>query len=150
MTEYALDAIKYKNKGIMLDTGHLMNTNTSITDEEGGVRYIQEQIEKHGSLAKYVRGMHLQQSLSGAYVKASTGSMPADFPKDYLEQFAVSYSHILKIDRHEPWHCEKIAGVIERLRPEYLVHEFPSRGREGREEAVRVQTETLKRGKLFR
>ena len=48
-------------------------------------------LNRHGSLATWVRGVHLHQSLSGAYVKARTGLLPAGLPEDYGERFGVSY-----------------------------------------------------------
>ena len=34
-----LEKVNYENKGFMLDTGHLMNTNHYIENEEFGVKY---------------------------------------------------------------------------------------------------------------
>lgn len=37
------EKIKHKNVGIMLDTGHLMNTNPELQTEEDGIEYILKQ-----------------------------------------------------------------------------------------------------------
>ena len=34
LVRYFIENIEYKNKGIMLDTGHLLNTNLDINNEE--------------------------------------------------------------------------------------------------------------------
>ena len=47
ITKRLLDQITYPNKGIMLDTGHLLHTNTEIRTQEEGVTYINELLDKH-------------------------------------------------------------------------------------------------------
>lgn len=125
-TSRLLDGISYVRKGIMLDTGHLMNTNTSISSELDGVAYIHEMLELHGELSGMVRGIHLHQSISGGYVQTHTGFLPADLSDDYIERFSLNYSHIQKIDRHEPWTIPEIRSVIEKISPRYLTHELPA------------------------
>lgn len=121
-TQYLLDNIDYKNKGIMLDTGHLMNTDPSIDSEEEGIDYILDCLKKHGEYSRYIKGIHLNKSLSGEYVRRSIG---ANAPQgDYFESFMKSYDHILQIDRHEPFDNPKIQSVVEKIRPKYLVHEL--------------------------
>lgn len=144
-TQYLLEHITYQNKGIMLDTGHLMNANTKLRTEAEGIAYIHEMLDAHGDLAQYIRGIHLHQSLSGAYVEANKGKLPK-LSGDYIEQFGQSYAHILKIDQHEPWTDASIASVIERIQPEFLTHELSSRNRADRERAVSIQRETLRKG----
>ena len=102
-TEYLLKNIDYPRVGIMLDTGHLMSTNQRIRGQKQGIAYILEMIEKHGSLAERIQGLHFHQSLSGAYCRKNVGEVPPDFPEEYFAAFAVSYGHIQQIDRHHPW-----------------------------------------------
>ena len=51
-TEYLLSHINYPRVGIMLDTGHLMNTNWKLKSQWDGVKYILSMIEKHGELSR--------------------------------------------------------------------------------------------------
>ena len=74
----------------MLDTGHLMSTNWRIASQKQGIAYILEMIEKHGSLAEKIRGLHFHQSLSGAYCRKNVSDVPADFPEEYFA--AAGYS----------------------------------------------------------
>ena len=90
LTRRLLDGIQYENKGIMLDTGHLMNANLELRTQEEGADWVSRMLEEHGGLGSMVRGIHLHQSLSGAYVKAHTGSLPDPWPVDYAEQFCQS------------------------------------------------------------
>ena len=123
-----------------------MNACTGLKSEAEGADYIRRMLNRHGSLATWVRGVHLHQSLSGAYVKAHTGLLPAGLPEDYGERFGVSYQHILQIDQHRPWTDPAILPVLEQIGPRYLTHELSSRGRVARAEAVGAQTRLLRRG----
>ena len=143
MTERLLNAIHPSDKGILLDTGHLMNTNPALGSQREGVEYILQMLNRHGSLARCIRGVHLHQSLSGAYVRSHTGSLPIHLAEDYLTRFGESYAHILRIDRHEPWTESCVREVVERINPEFLTHELSSRDRAARESAVRVQRQAL-------
>jgi len=146
MTARLLSLIRCPKKGIMLDTGHLMNTDLFLMSEAQGVRYIHRMLDRHGELAKWIRGIHLHQSLSGAYVQENIGRLPAGLPRDFLPRFGESYSHILRIDRHRPWTEPRIRSVIERIQPDFLTHELYAVNRAEREGAVRRQTQTLRRG----
>ena len=147
-TARLLEGIRCPNKGIMLDTGHLMNANTALRTQEEGAAYILEMLERHGSLAGAIQGVHLHQSLSGAYVEAHTGALPAGLPEDYLARFGESYSHVLHIDQHRPWTSPAILPVVEQISPRWLTHEISSRDRGARAEAVAEQTKLLRRGGL--
>lgn len=143
LTEHLLDAIHTCKKGILLDTGHLMNTNLSLRTQREGAAYILQMLDRHGSLCDSIRGVHLHQSLSGAYVRAHTGALPENCSPDYLTRFGDSYGHILKIDRHEPWTAPCVREVVDRISPEFLIHELTSRNRADRERAVRTQRAAL-------
>lgn len=145
-TARLLEGIHFPKKGVLLDTGHLMNTNTELKSEAEGAEYIRRMLERHGSLAAWVRGVHLHQSLSGTYVKAHTGWLPDGLPEDYAARFGVSYQHILRIDRHQPWSDPAILPVLEQIAPRYLTHELSSRGRTERANAISAQMRLLRQG----
>ena len=144
-TEYLLERIDYPRVGIMLDTGHLMSTNQRIRSQKQGIAYILEMIEKHGSLAERIQGLHFHQSLSGAYCRKNVGEVPPDFPEEYFAAFAVSYGHIQQIDRHRPWTEPRCAAIIHRAAPKYLTHELSSGYPGGQLGAVNRQLATLRR-----
>ena len=144
-TEYLLSGIKYPRTGIMLDTGHLMNTNTAIRTQADGVKYILDMVRKHGELSDRILGIHFHQSLSGTYVRRNTGKMP-DLPGDYFEAFAVNYAHIQRIDRHRPWTDPACASILEEIMPQYLTHELSSGPRRPQLTAVRRQLRTIRKG----
>lgn len=145
LTERLLDGIRSRRTGIMLDTGHLLNTHPPLRTETEGVSYIHKMLDRHGSLCGYIRGLHFHQSLSGAYVQAHTGAVPGDLPRDYMERFGVSYGHILQIDRHQPWTVPEAASIVERLEPDYLTHELSAAGPTERRAAVLRQQRALRK-----
>ena len=145
-TEYLLERIDYPRVGIMLDTGHLMSTNQRIGSQKQGIAYILEMLEKHGSLAESVEGLHFHQSLSGAYVRRNTGRLPEDFPTDYFEAFFREYPHIESIDRHRPWTDPGCVALLDQVQPLYLTHELSSGPRRPLLAAAKRQLNTIKKG----
>lgn len=141
-TKLLLDNVHYKNKGIMLDTGHLFCTNLDIKTEDEGAYYVLKKIREHETMLEYVKGIHLHQSVSGEYTMEHTGCLP-ELPKDYFERFSYAYGHILNIDRHEPFHTKKAREIIEAAKPEYLVHELSGSTKEIREERLKIQKNAL-------
>lgn len=147
-TARLLDGIVYSRKGILLDTGHLMNCNTVIASEAEGLKYIHEMLDLHGELAHAIKGIHLHQSVSGAYVRAWGGKLPAWESDDYNARFGQSYGHILQIDRHEPWTNAGVAALIERIQPLYLTHELSAPSFAEKCKAIGVQRDAMQRGGL--
>ncbi len=144
-TEYLLSRINYPRVGIMLDTGHLLNTNWRIASQKQGIAYILSMIEKHGPLAERIKGLHFHQSLSGAYCRKNVSDVPADFPEEYFAAFAASYGHIQRIDRHRPWTEPGCAAIIDRAQPNYLTHELSSGYPGGQLGALKRQITTLRK-----
>ena len=143
LTGRLLDRVKYPKKGLMLDTGHLMNANRALTSQAEGVEYIHRMLDAHGGLCRYIRGLHFHQSLSGAYVRTYTGAVPSSLPRDCVERYAANYRHIQRIDRHQPWTVPEAASIVERLRPDYLTHELAAEGPAARREATLRQRRAL-------
>ena len=141
-TAYLLDAVRYPRKGIMLDTGHLLNTNPDLHSEGEGVAYIHSILDAHGDLCRYIRGFHFNRSLSGDYVHAHTGMLPP-LPQEYMERFAVGYQHVLRIDQHRPWTNLTVRSLVERVQPAYLTHELSAANRTARYRAVERQMHLL-------
>ena len=143
LTGRLLDRVDYPKKGLMLDTGHLMNANRDLTTQKEGVDYIHRMLDAHGGLCRYIRGLHFHQSLSGAYVRDHTGAVPPGLPRDSVEQYGVNYRHIQKIDRHQPWTVPEAASIVERLQPDYLTHELAADSPAARREATLRQRRAL-------
>ena len=64
-----LEQVNCAETGFMLDTGHLMNTNFDLSSEADGAAYVEKIYRDLGEIGNYVYGVHLHQSISGAYTK---------------------------------------------------------------------------------
>jgi sugar phosphate isomerase/epimerase len=146
LTDYILSRIEYPRVGIMLDTGHLMNANTAIRTQADGIQWVLQNIGKHGALAKRIKGLHFHQSVSGAYVRSHTGSVPEEFTGDYFHDFAFCYPHIQAIDRHLPWTDPACVRILDAVQPEYLTHELSSRPNRPLLGSVKRQLGTIRKG----
>lgn len=142
VTRELMDSIHYPGKGIMLDTGHLLSTNTALRTQEEGVGYIHSVLDDMGDLCRYIRGIHLHQSLSGEYVESVVGDPPA-LRGTYWERLSQVYSHILKIDRHKPFTAPGVAELIRRIDPDFLTYELISRSREEHEAMLTEQLRAI-------
>lgn len=145
-TEYLLSRIEYPRVGIMLDTGHLMNTNPKLRTQAQGIEYILDMIRLHGKLKSRILGLHFHQSLSGAYVRKNTGRLPENFPTDYFEAFFREYPHIESIDRHRPWTDPRCVRILDEVCPRYLTHELSSGPNRPQLGAVKRQLNTIRKG----
>lgn len=140
-TKYIMEKIKYKNKGIVLDTGHLLNTNVEIKNEKEASLYILEKLEEHRDIKEYIKAIHLNKSLSGEYVKKT-------IPKDiklkgkFFDRFQESYKHILNIDTHSPFEEKYIKEVIKEIKPLYIVHELSGK-KDTKLQKLKIQKEAM-------
>ena len=142
MTARLLAGIHYPQKGIMLDTGHLMHTNWDLQRENEAVDYIHRMLDEHGSLCGYIKGVHLQQSLTGDYFKKTFGPAPA-VTGDFWDWHNDAMYHVYAQDNHQPWHTPRIRSLIRRIHPNYLTHEVMAWDRKALQNALAVQKKAL-------
>ncbi len=145
LTKRLLEGIRYDKKGIMLDVGHLMHTNLELRNGHEACAYIRAMLASHGDLVKYIRGVHLHQSLTGDYVKEWM-KQPLVIKEDFYERFAQAYEHVFKIDKHQPMLWEETKLLIQAIAPQYLVYEFYAKDRQQREAYLRKQAELFQKG----
>ncbi len=119
LTALLLDHVKHPKVGIMLDIGHLMNTNPELKTQDDGIEYVMKIIEALGEYKGYIHGIHLHHSLSGEYIKQSRGT---SIPHDNI--MAETMSHVLKIDEHLPFTSPALKRILNLVQPQYVVHEF--------------------------
>ena len=148
VTRRLLDGIEYANKGIMLDTGHLLSTNIDLRDQKQAADYICRMYDEHADLGEYVRGLHLHKSLSGEFVKNWGYKIPEDLAGSYWDKYSRAYRHVVNIDRHEPWDDAVVGQMVRHLNPEWINHELSAWPREPHMQALRTQRDALRRGGL--
>ena len=142
ITKRLLDGISYPNKGILLDTGHLMHTNTMLGTQEEGIKYIHKMLDEHGHLADNIRGVHLHQSLTGEYAEKKMANPPS-LKSSFKERNLQSFCHALNVDKHEPFTCAGVRELIERIAPEYLTLEFLSQDASNLREKLLLQQQYI-------
>lgn len=120
-----MEQIHYEKKGIMLDTGHLLHTNRNLRTQEQALSYIHEILDKNKGLCKYIKGIHLQQSLTGTYVEEYL-KKKIELSLSYEEKLMLLYPHIFQIDQHKPFTANGVKNLIERIHPQYLTYELIS------------------------
>ena len=143
VTHRLIEGIKYQNKGFMLDISHIMNTNLELQSEDEAVEYILRKLTDMGSLAGLIKGIHLNSSLTGAYVKSQFNNDSILLEKDFYKRYFDSYTHVLKIDRHVPFESASIKKVLEFVNPEFLVYEFLTDNINLLEQYVKAQNKVL-------
>lgn len=117
---YFFEKLKHNNVGIMLDTGHLMNTNINLTSELEASIFIKDIVNNLGSFASLIKGVHLNCSLSGQYQKKFIEQQFkfCEFDKHRL------WEHITKIDKHEIFQTKAPSFLIDYIQSQYVVHEL--------------------------
>ncbi|WP_378954907.1 sugar phosphate isomerase/epimerase family protein [Pelosinus sp. sgz500959] len=132
-----LDHVKHSNVGIMLDVGHLMNTNPELKTEGEGVDYILSVLHSLGDYRRYVRGVHLHKSLSGEYRRESLCKQVEKYDMGEI------MNHVLNIDQHQPFSTSEVQRLIHEIKPEFLVHEFMYSSIEEWSEKIKMQKAAL-------
>ena len=121
LTYKLLEKVQYPSTGVMLDIGHLLNTNTALRTIDEGVDFVHKVLDMYSDLS-FIKGIHLHQSLSGEYAKELILSwVPPD--GSYNERRIAVIPQVFKIDTHKPFASERVNELIGRIKPEYLVLE---------------------------
>ena len=135
-----LEKVNYPATGFMLDTGHLMNTNFDLSSEADGAAYVEKIYRNLGEIGKRVYGLHLHQSISGAYTKEMMRRHAGEHePLDWREAMA----YVLQVDLHRPFQTEAARRIVDTVQPEYLVHEFLQHSRSDAENKLLTQRRAL-------
>lgn len=144
MTARLLEGVRYPNKGIMLDTGHLMHTNPFLRTQREYLAYIHEMLDRHGALCKEIRGVHLNQSLTGALMRRYMREPPEMLPT-YAGRCGQIFEYVFQVDVHRPFTCPGVRELIERIAPEYLTFEFISNDEKEHRRMLKAQKRALER-----
>lgn len=136
ITKRLIDGVNYTKKGLMLDTGHLMNANQELKTSKEALQYIRTVVNEHSSIKEYIKGIHLNQSLSGERAKSMSYN-EVELKQDYWDRMYQVYEYIFQLDEHKPFVCEGIKEFIEELKPQYITYEFITRNREEHEEYLK-------------
>lgn len=144
-TQAFLEKIDYPKKGFMLDIGHLMITNPELRSLEEAGEYILETLHKNKGLLSHIRGIHLNQALTGEYIQRDHGEKLSELQACdcYWDMLGHARKHIGQIDKHTPFDHEIICEIIKLVDPEYLVYEFLPSDLETLTKMIHIQHQTL-------
>ena len=143
ITKKMMDLINYPKKGIMLDTGHLMHLNNDLSNQEEAVSYILKILDQHKNLISYIKGIHLHQSITGKYVKDCL-SNPIKLSGNYIDKMNSVMMYIYQIDTHKAFETVSAKKIIEKVKPEYLTHEFISSSLDEHYNLLKTQINAIK------
>ena len=116
--KFFFERIERKNVGIMLDTGHLMNTNPRLRTEAEAADFVCRTVDKLGPYAELIKGVHLSCSLSGKYLRSFERKVPANLNAEAI------WRHIAAIDQHKPFTTTAAKQILQCVQPQYVNHEL--------------------------
>lgn len=137
ITRRLLEQVKYPRKGIMLDIGHLLHTNTALRTEEDAVKYLREVLGRYEDLS-IIRGVHYHQTLEGAFVE-EIKKHPEVLKGSYRDKCGDIMEYVYHLDHHNPFLNEEAAALMKELNPEWLVFEFLAESHAQQEEWLDAQ-----------
>ncbi|MCI8854487.1 MAG: TIM barrel protein [Lachnospiraceae bacterium] len=143
VTRLLLDGVNYEKKGLMLDTGHFLHTNHKLRTQREALAYLHAMLDDHEELIPYIRGIHLQQSLTGGYVERWLSQPPA-LETDPEKRFCQVFTHIFAIDKHEPFTDPEVKNLVLRIAPNYVTYEYITRDRAEHAQFLEKGTRALK------
>lgn len=143
ITERLLAQVQYPRKGIMLDTGHFMNSNIYLQTPADALRYLHQMLDAHEALLPMIRGIHLNQSLSGDYMRdyLKHPLTPKSDPEELATQ---TFLHIFQVDQHRPFTAPGVRELVSRIDPDYVTLEYITRSREEHAQFLKAGTDALK------
>ena len=161
MTYLLLKSIHYQKKGLMLDTGHFLHTNHKLRTQAEALLSLNQMLDEHEAyfhsartgadgedFLAWIHGIHLQQSLTGAYVEDWI-THPHILSDDPMEQINQLFTHIFAIDKHRPFTAPGVRELVERIQPEYVTLEYITESREQLAEYLSQGMAALKNEKIF-
>ncbi len=128
--EQLAEQLHFDNWAFVLDTGHLLNTCPTLTDEAQAIGYVLATIERLPTdIRARIECVHLNLSLSGHYQQAALlEGLPAGFAAmDTPAQYHCARLHAAQIDQHVAFSSPRCGDILAALKPRFVTHEFLSR-----------------------
>ena len=126
-TEYLLSRIQYPKVGIMLDTGRLLSTCWGTKNQSEAIRYIHSMLDKHGELSRSILGLHFSYLPTLGWTrekrKEPQRTRQEYHPPYWTPELALRL-RVKWLDRHTCWSNPECVSLIDRIKPQYLVHVF--------------------------
>ncbi|WP_456430957.1 hypothetical protein [Thermosulfuriphilus sp.] len=141
--------IPQKLLGIMLDTGHLLNTKGGFTDEKEAIFWLLGLLKRLAPETKaLIRGIHLHLSLSPSELwrpdKAGLKKLLA--LKDPLKRYQLARKRVALLDQHRAFSHQATTKILDLVNPDYIVHELRYNHKEELYQGLSRQIIALKGG----
>lgn len=140
IAEKLLRGVRHRRTGFMLDVGHLLHTEESLSDEKEAADYVLRVYRRLGSLGEFVKGIHLHQSLTGDFVR-QTAERYQEASGPLSPEACMDY--VLTVDAHLPFRTEAARRIVETVCPDYLVHEFMPESLDDWRQKLYIQRKSL-------
>jgi sugar phosphate isomerase/epimerase len=151
LAEWLVAELRFANWAFVLDTGHLINTDPVIADEDAAVDLVLARLARLSPRVRArIEGLHLNLSLSGAYQrKSQAAGIPAGFDAlPFAERYTLARDHVAEIDQHRPFTTSRCREIIDAVRPAVVTHELLMRTRAELERNLTVQYRALDGARL--
>lgn len=146
LADRLVSELRFANWAFVLDTGHLINTDSAVADEDAAVDLVLARLAQlTPRVRERIEGLHLNLSLSGAYQRAAhAAGLPAGFAAmPFAERYTVARDHVAEIDQHRPFTTPRCRAIIDALRPAVVTHELLMRTRAELEQSLTAQYRAL-------
>ncbi|RLA96578.1 MAG: sugar phosphate isomerase/epimerase [Deltaproteobacteria bacterium] len=123
--DFLLDLVDYSKKGIVLDTGHVLNKNENLRSEKDAIKFLIQSVKQNVRNPELIKAVHLSFSQSGEYIRSSRNARnPLENVRSFAEKYTLAREHVGRIDQHNPFSDVAIKELFDFISPEYLVFEF--------------------------
>lgn len=139
--------LDFSNWNLLLDTGHLMNTNISLRDEDEAIDFVLDRISRLSKdIQDKIKSLHLNMSLSGEYqLKQVMNGLPNGWTDlSHSDKYSAARNHVLKIDQHLPFKSSRVREIIQEIKPENVIHEFITKDIHEYSEKLDIQMNALR------
>ncbi|MCK8817350.1 sugar phosphate isomerase/epimerase [Natroniella sulfidigena] len=140
-----LEQVNSEQSGLLLDTGHLLNTTLEIRNEQEAIDYIEEVLSNYQQLDNLFYSVHLHKSLFEDCRLENRNKLYQQFKEtiDLEEQEKLVGQFILQVDQHLPFSEVSPQRVLEMLNPKYITYEFVCSEKEEFINYLRIQDQLL-------
>lgn len=119
--------LDFSNWNLLLDTGHLMNTNIALRCEDEAIDFVLDRISRLSKdVQSKIQSLHLNLSLSGEYqTEQVMKGLPIGWSDlNHSAKYTTARNHVLQIDQHLPFQSNRVKEIIQEVAPENVIHEF--------------------------
>lgn len=139
--------LDFSNWNLLLDTGHLMNTNIALRCEDEAIDFVLDRISRLSKdIQAKIKSLHLNLSLSGEYqTKQVMTGLPMGWPDlSHSYKYSTARKHVLQIDQHLPFKSKRVKEIIQEVAPENVIHEFITKDIEEFSAKLEIQMNALR------